>query len=40
VKYTEDLLLLAKKGTMLWGVIDRLKLDDDMEWKLMWKKRR
>jgi len=24
VKYTEDLLLLAKKGTVLWGVIDRL----------------
>jgi hypothetical protein len=24
VKYTEDLLLLAKKETVLWGVIDRL----------------
>jgi len=24
VKYTEDLLLLAKKETVLWGVTDRL----------------
>jgi hypothetical protein len=24
VKYTEGLLLLAKKETMLWGVIDRV----------------
>jgi len=24
VKYTEDLMLLAKKETVLWGVTDRL----------------
>jgi len=24
VKYTEDILLLAKKETVIWGVIDRL----------------
>ena len=37
-KYADDLVLLAKEETVLQGMIDELKLDDDMEWKWMWKK--
>ena len=31
-------MLLAEGETMLQGVIDRLKLEDAVKWKLMWKK--
>ena len=35
MNYADDLVLLAKEET----VQDRLKLEDAMEWKRMWKKK-
>ena len=37
VKYAEDLLLAKKKLYYGSWLIDWLKLEDDMEWKWMWK---
>ena len=33
VTYTDDLVLLANKETVLQGMPDRLKLEDAVEWK-------
>jgi hypothetical protein len=38
VKYADDLVLLAKEEKVLQDMIDKLKLEAVMEWKLMWKK--
>ena len=38
VKYSGHHVLLAKGETVLLGVIDRLKLEDTVKWKLMWEK--
>ena len=40
VKYAEDLVLTTKEETVLQGMIDKLKLEDAMAWKLMWKKQK
>jgi hypothetical protein len=32
VKYADDLMLLAKEETLLQEMIDRLKLEDAVEW--------
>ena len=37
VKYRDDIALLAREETVLQDKIDRLKLEDATEWKLMWK---
>jgi hypothetical protein len=33
VKYADDLVLLAREEKALQGMVDRLKLEDAMEWK-------
>jgi hypothetical protein len=33
VKYTDDLVILAREETEVEGVIVRLKLEDGVEWK-------
>ena len=38
MKYAGDLVLLDTEEAILQGMIDKLKLYDAMEWKLMWKK--
>ena len=36
----DDLVLMAKEETVLQGMIDKLKLEDAMVWKWMWKKQK
>jgi hypothetical protein len=39
-EYPDDLVLLTKDETALRSMIGRLKLEEAVEWRLMWKKLR